>query len=167
MKPAKQYYFCASFLLVWLYSTALAQGDFINSSGQQETMELEGHAEKKYIMKLDAPSPSRKYCQASIAIEYLQKNTSAIVDMTLENPDCAASSGSYTTAIRIRDERNESQTIEFDETWQREDDQSLANRREYFIGDNVDLISVRIRKSKCECVEIPDEVGESKEPTPE
>ena len=165
MKPYIQYVFYARFLLIFPCTTALAQDDFINSSGQQESTEIEGHAEKKYTIKFDAPSSARKYCRSSIAIDYLQKNTAAIVNMTLENLDCTASSGSYTVAVRVKDENNESQTIEFDETWLREDDRSLANRREYPIGNDIDLISVRIKRQKCVCAEIVDEANESKDPT--
>jgi len=65
-----------------------------------------------------------------------------------------------------RDENNESQTMSFDETWQREDDQSLESRQDYFIGENVDLINVRVKKPKCGCTEIADEVSNPYEPTP-
>jgi len=128
-------------------------------------METEGHAEKKYTIKFEVAAPARKYCRSSIAISYLQKNSAAIVDMTLDNLDCAASNGSYAVALRVRDENNESQTIEFAETWQRNDDQPLVNQSQYFIGDNVDLISVRIKKAKCVCAALADEVNDSAEPT--
>jgi len=129
-------------------------------------MKVEGHVEKKYIMKLEAPTSAKKYCHVSVDISYLQKNTSAIVDILFDNPDCAASSGSYTVAVRVRDENNESQTTSFDEMWQREDDQSLESRQDYVIGEYVDLINVRVKKPKCVCTEIADEVSNPYEPTP-
>ena len=166
MKTAVNTCSFASFLLVFLQSPTIAQDDFINSSGQQEAMKLEGHVEKKYVMKLEAPTSATKYCHVSVDITYLQKNTSAVVDVVLENPDCAASSGSYTVAVRVRDDNNKSQTLSFDETWQRDDDQSLETRQDYFIGDNVDLVNVRVRKLKCACSGLADEVGHTEDLTP-
>lgn len=146
---------CCGFLLLCLCSTALAQDDFINSSAQQEMMKNEGHAEKTYVIKLDAPQATKQYCHVSVNIDYLQKNTNAVVNLSLENPDCAASSGSYTVALRFRDENNNSQNVEYDETWQREDDQPLQSQQSYYIGENVDLINARVRKPNCVCNAIP------------
>ncbi len=129
-------------------------------------MKVEDHVEKKYVIKLEAPTSAKKYCHVSVDISYLQRNTAAIVDVILINPDCAASSGSYTVAIRVRDENNEAQNMSFDETWQREDDLSLESRQDYSIGENVDLINVRVKKLKCVCNEIADEESNPDEPTP-
>jgi len=129
-------------------------------------MTVEGHVEKKYVMKLEAPTSATKNCHVSVATSYLQKNTLAIVDVVLENPDCAASSGSYTIAVRVRDENSELQTLSFDETWQREHDQSLETRQDYFIGDNVDLVNLRVRKLKCICSGIADTAGDASESIP-
>lgn len=127
-------------------------------------MKNEGHAEKKYVIKLEA-TPARTYCHVSVNIGYLQKNESAIVDVTLDNPDCAASSGSYAVAVKYRDQNNDSQTVEFEETWQRDDDEPLETRKDYYMGDNVDLISVRVRKPKCVCSEIQAEGNDELPPT--
>ncbi len=154
MNSTYRYIFCAGFLMVCVCPTSFAQDDFINSSGHQ-TMKNEGHVEKKYVMKLEAPMSSKKYCHLTVDIGYLQKNTSVIVDTTLENPDCAASSGSYRVAVKFRDENSELQTVEFEETWRREDDQPLATRQEYYIGENVDLINARVRRPQCLCAIMP------------
>jgi len=165
MNSNYRYILCSGFLLVFLCSTSIAQDDFINSSGQQETMQNEGHVEKKYVFKLETAPPPKKYCHVSVDIGYLQKNADVMVNMTLENPDCAASGGSYTVAIKFRDENNELQTAEYEETWERQDDQPLQSRREYFIGENVDLINARVKRLKCVCAAIRGEGSDTLPPT--
>ena len=91
--------------------------------------------------------------------EYFQTNTVAVVKSTLSNPDCGASSGEYTLLVRFSDANNEAQSLEYAETWQRADDQDIESRKEYFIGDNVDLVTVRSRKLRCIC----DNAGEEGE----
>jgi len=167
MKSNTQHLFYSFVLLVSLCSNAVAQGDFINSSGQQQVMKNEGHVEKKYVVKLETRASSKQYCHASVEIGYLQKSTNVIVDMTLENTDCAASGGSYTVAVKFRDGNRELQTVEFEETWQREDDQSLQSRQEYYMGENVDLINARVKRPKCVCVPIPTEGTDTLPLTPD
>lgn len=155
-----------SFLLLCLCSTAMAQDDFIDSSGQQEMMKIEGHTEKQYTMKLETSPATKKYCHVSVNIDYLRKNTDVIVNMALDNPDCAASSGSYAVAVKFRDENNNSQTVEYEETWQREDDQPLQKRQSYYVGENVDVINARVKRPSCVCAAIPSEESDALPPTP-
>ena len=75
------------------------------------------------------------------------------VDAIITNQDCAASSGSYTVAIRVLDADNNSVEHEFEETWQRVDDQQIVTTTSYPIGKNVDLRRVRARNLSCTCVE--------------
>jgi len=156
----------AGFLLLCLCSTAMAQDDFVDSSGQQEMMKIEGHTEKQYTMTLETSPATKKYCHVSVNIDYLQKNTDVIVNMALDNPDCAASSGSYAVAVKFRDENNNSQTVEYEETWQREDDQPLQKRQSYYVGENVDVINARVKRPNCVCVAIPSEESDVLPPTP-
>ena len=167
MKSSHRRFFCSGVFLLCLCSNAFAQDDFINSSGQQQVMKNEGHAEKKYVIKLETTQATKEYCHVSVDISYLQKSTNVIVDMTLENTDCAASGGSYTVAVKFRDGNSELQTVEYEETWQREDDQSLQSRQEYYMGENVDLINARVKRPMCVCVPIPTEVTDALPLTPD
>jgi hypothetical protein len=92
-------------------------------------------------------------CQADIGVQYHQRNTAARVEGTIENKTCAASSGEYSVAIRIKDEAGESKTLEFRESWQRSDDRPISVATDDPIGANVDLVSVRARSLHCVCAE--------------
>lgn len=134
-----------------LVSTSLSQ----DIPDQQEEQGQSGrHAEKKYIIKLET-TPHKQYCQASSSIEYFQSDDVATVTGEIRNEDCATSSGTFTMNVRFRDSDGELHDLEFEETWQREDDQSITFDREYVIGKNVDLVRVRTRRMKCVCAEIP------------
>jgi hypothetical protein len=109
-------------------------------------------------MKLSTTPPENPRCEAQLQFSYIQKNTVAEVDSTLNNPDCGASGGDYTIRVRFKDENNELQSLEYPETWRREDDQPIEQRKEYFIGENVDLVSVRPRKLQCKCDAAEEEV---------
>jgi hypothetical protein len=88
-------------------------------------------------------------------VEFFQRNTLARVTGTLENRTCAASTGEYSVGVRIKDANGESKTIEFREQWERADDKPVSIARDYPIGDNVDLVSVRTRSLRCTCTETP------------
>ena len=143
------------FLLTLIPVATLAAAEQIDSSGQEERMRVEGRVEKKYTLQLDAPE-GKNYCQAQIWTGYIQKNTIAWVEGEIENPDCAASAGEYTVAIRYRDEDGEVHNVEHVESWQRDDDQNIIFQGEYHIGENVDLMRVRARKIVCICAEPAD-----------
>lgn len=128
----------------------------------QEEEESKKHREIHYRMTIGTTPPGNPRCEAQLLFTYIQKNTVARVDSELTNTDCAASSGDYTIRVRFRDENNELQSLEYPETWRRDDDQPIELLKEYFIGENVDLVSVRSRKLQCVC----DTAGEEGE-TPE
>jgi hypothetical protein len=90
-------------------------------------------------------------CAAQIELQYLQKNTLANVEGTIENEMCAASSGTYVLSIRTRDGNSELTTQEFTETWAREDDKAVAFESDYEIGENVELVRIRAMKITCTC----------------
>ena len=128
----------------------------------QEEKESKKHREIHHTMTISTTPPENRRCKAQLQVSYIQKDTVAEVDTTLNNTDCAASGGAYTILVRLRDENNELQSLEYPETWRRDDDQSIELRKDYFIGENVDLVSVRSRKLQCIC----DAAGEQEE-TPE
>jgi hypothetical protein len=90
-------------------------------------------------------------CQPTMSIMYEQRNDVARVEGTIENPACAACTGDYTIAVRIRDASGESKTIEFPGTWQRADDRPVTFTTDYPIGANVDVVSVRSKSLHCVC----------------
>ena len=139
-------------LRVLKYLLVLAVGiGSTHAVSAQEEKESKKHHEIRYKMTISTTPPAEQPCEASIYFTYIQKNTVAVVDSTLSNADCAASSGEYTLLVRFRDENNEMQTLEYPETWHRDDDQEIELRKEYFIGENVDLVTVRSRKLRCIC----------------
>jgi len=123
---------------------------------QQERTQFEAHSEKTFTVTLEA-KPHTLYCKATTSIEYYQSDDVAKVSGEIANEDCAASSGEYTISIRIQNEEGERADFDFEETWQREDNQTISFKREYPIGKNVDLKRVRARKTRCVCAEIPGE----------
>jgi hypothetical protein len=128
----------------------LACAPIAGAAQQQQQMRVEKNMEFKTEMTLKAESKSA-LCSARVEIEYNQKNTVAWAAGTLDTPDCAAASGTYTIAVRYRDEAGEVHNVESEESWGRSDDQPVHFAGEYEIGENVDLIRVRVRKVRCEC----------------
>jgi hypothetical protein len=102
-------------------------------------------------------------CNATMEIEYEQRNTVARVEGKIENPSCAACTGEYTIAVRIRDESGEFKTLEFPGKWQRADDKPVKLAADYPVGANVDVVSVRARGVHCVCTEPPASTGNAKE----
>ncbi|HUO67303.1 MAG TPA: hypothetical protein VMV37_07195 [Gammaproteobacteria bacterium] len=92
-------------------------------------------------------------CNATVEIDYTQSNTTAKVDGTIANEDCAACSGDYTIAVRVRNENGEVQTLDFHETWARSDEKPLRFTAQYPIGENVDLLGVRPVRVTCTCAD--------------
>jgi hypothetical protein len=137
--------------LSYLIVIAVGIGNAQAISAQEEEQESKKHHEIRYKMTIRTAPADEQKCEASIYNEFKQKDTVAVVDSTLSNSDCAASSGSYTVLVRFKDENNEMQSIEYPETWQRDDDRAIESHREYFIGDNVDLVTIRSRKLRCVC----------------
>ena len=135
------------------YST-LAKDAAIEQSNTVQSNKIETHLEFEHTMTLEMKPPPSHRCQVRVTMDYLQKDTVAKVDSLVENKDCAASSGSFTVSVRIRDENGEMQKVEYDETWQREDDQPITISKEYFAGENVDIIRVQARKLQCLCAEV-------------
>jgi hypothetical protein len=91
-------------------------------------------------------------CQATLALSYVQRNTIANVEGTIENTMCAASSGDYELAVSVSDgSGGDPKVLEFIEKWQRSDDQSIKFSANYPIGENVELLRVRSRKVHCTC----------------
>ena len=67
---------------------------------------------------------------------------------------CAASSGEYKLVVSVRGNHG-LQTLEFVESWQRQDDQPVKFSAAYPIGADVDLVRVRAVQRKCTCADEP------------
>jgi len=106
--------------------------------------------EKRVPVKLEYDSGS---CKAELRIEYLQKNTDAHVKSDLSNEDCGASSGKYRIRIRYKDAEGELGLLEFEETWDRDDNVTVTSEKDYFVGDDIDIIRVNTRGLSCSCKE--------------
>ena len=92
-------------------------------------------------------------CKAELLLEYFQKGTEAHVKTTLTNEECGASSGNYTIRVRYKDAQGELGLAEFEEAWNRDDDGMVINEKDYFVGDDVDIVRVNSRRLSCNCTE--------------
>jgi len=91
-------------------------------------------------------------CKADLNLEYFQKGTDAHVKSTLHNDDCGASSGNYTVRVQYKDAAGGSKQVEFEETWERNDDSDVTGEKDYYVGDDVDILRVRSKGLSCSCV---------------
>jgi hypothetical protein len=57
-------------------------------------------------------------------------------------------------AVRVRDDSGETKPpVEYMEIYQRSDDQPIKFTKDYPIGENVELVSVRVRNLRCTCAD--------------
>jgi hypothetical protein len=93
-------------------------------------------------------------CEATTLTEYQQRNNVARVTGTVSIAACpAGSTGSFTITARVRDDNGEIRPLEFNETWRRSDAQDHTFNTDYPIGENVELMGVRVRGLKCTCAD--------------
>jgi hypothetical protein len=90
-------------------------------------------------------------CAARLSLEYYQKNANAHVTSTLENDSCGASSGSYVLRIRFRRDSGESEQIEFEETWARDDAAEVVTEKIYPVGDELQITRIGTARLRCYC----------------
>jgi hypothetical protein len=107
--------------------------------------------EQELKLSIDLPAVPTMQCAATTTTEYQQRNTSARVDGAIAISDCTAAAGAYEVAVRIKDESGEDRVLEFSERWQRNDDRDVSFSADYPIGENVELVSVRLRNLTCTC----------------
>lgn len=111
--------------------------------------------EKELEVPLELPSMTGVQCAATIEVAYTQRDTMVGVEGTIAHNVCAASSGDYKLVVTVRNENRELLTLEFFESWQRQDDQPVKFSGLYPIGENVDLVRVRSVQSRCTCGDVP------------
>lgn len=114
-------------------------------------------SENEIKFSLELPPRETAQCAVSVEVSYTQRGAAVSVEGSIENKDCGASSGEYDLVISVRDESRELKTLEFSESWQRQDDQSVKFSGVYPIGENVDLVRVRPVRLRCTCTDTPPE----------
>ena len=119
---------------------------------EHEPITVTTESEKEVTISITAAPAERAQCRASVATEYLQSDTLVNVAGTIEVEGCAAATGEYTIAARVVDENGQAKTLEFSETWQRDDDRAVTFKADYPIGENVELLNVRARV-RCACAD--------------
>jgi hypothetical protein len=130
---------------VAMLCTATAAADDKEIEAQSATFS------KTFEMKVEQHSTA---CEATAVLEYSQHGADVEVEATIENYDCAASSGEFTIETTVRaDGKMDSDKLSFPETWSRDDENPVVITKRYPIGDNVDLMRVKVRKLRCECSE--------------
>jgi hypothetical protein len=91
-------------------------------------------------------------CEASALTEYSQRNTMARIQGSISIANCpAGSTGKFTIVARVRDESGEVELIEVSKEWQRDDTEDHKFNSDFEIGENVELVSVRLRSLDCTC----------------
>ena len=111
--------------------------------------------EQTLKLSIELPAIPSAQCAATTTTEYQQRNDAARVDGAISISDCTAAAGAFKVAVRVKDESGEDKLLEFDETWQRSDDTDVSFGADYPIGDNVELVSVRVRGLTCTCADAP------------
>lgn len=92
-------------------------------------------------------------CATTTVTEYVQRNDVARVEARVSASNCpAGTAGQFTLVARVRNDSGEITPIEFQETW-RDDSPSVTFKADYPIGENVELMSVRVRDVECTCTE--------------
>ena len=113
--------------------------------------------EQQIKVSLEVPQPEVLQCEATAQTLYEQRNNVARVKGSVSIANCpAGSAGTFDVVARVKDESGEIKPIEFAEKWQRDEAGDSPFTSDYPIGDNVDLVTVRIRNLKCTCAEVPE-----------
>lgn len=113
-------------------------------------LKLESTRSVEYKLRVEKQAKEPVKCRADVTIGYLQFNTRVRVDTTVENKDCAASSGQYEIQLDIAD-TNHTRTIGHVEKWARDNNAPIESTKYYDIGDKVELIRATVRDVTCTC----------------
>lgn len=131
---------------------------FASTAGAQEPGKMESttfRLETELTVTIDPPKVADAQCAADYESSYHQRNTVARVESTIRVQSCTVASGEFTVTLRIKGEDGEIKVIELDETWARTDDMDVSLVADYPIGDNVELVSARVRGRRCTCAAPP------------
>jgi hypothetical protein len=111
--------------------------------------------EMQLKLAIAIPEIRSAQCAVTTTTEYQQMNEAAHVDGKLEIADCNNASGAFKVAIRAEDASGAQKLLEFEETWQRKDNEDVAFTGDYPIGEDTELVSVRVRGLTCTCADPP------------
>ncbi len=114
-------------------------------------------SEKEVTFSVELPPVKTAQCATTIEVAYIQRGTTVSIEGTIDNKDCGTSSGDYNLVVSVRDENRELKTIEFLESWKRQNDEPVTFTGTYPIGENVDLVRVRPVQLHCTCAETSEE----------
>lgn len=143
----------AASVAVALAASTAAQERARRNRADAQTTTL--RTEQELELTIEVPAVPSAQCEATAATSYFQRNTQAHVDTTIASATCPAAAGEFKIALRIRNDAGEVKTLEVDETWQRSELADVVVRGDYPIGENVELVSARVRGLTCECATAP------------
>ena len=114
--------------------------------------EAAAQAEKQAKALREAQLADALQCAATTVTEYSQQASTAHVIGSVSILSCpAGSAGTFDVVALVKDASGASKPLEFHEAWQRHEAGDAPFAGEYPIGDNVELVNVRIRNLKCTC----------------
>lgn len=136
---------------------AAAGGSRLRSNCEAEATATTVRTEQEIKLSLEPPPQlNAPQCEATATTNYYQSNTVARVDGTINFRNCSkGSDGTYNLVVRIKDEKGEINSLEFSNKWQHSEGQDVKFAADYPIGQNVDLVSVRVRDLHCTCGDSP------------
>ena len=141
-----------------VYTCAAAPGGSrVRPNCESETEILRFEMQQRLRFALKPPTIAGEQCGASTTTEYQQRGAIARVNGTLEITDCTAAAGAFTVDVVVKDESGADMPLEFKETWQRSDAENVSFTADYPIGENVELVSVRLRGLSCTCGDVTEE----------
>jgi hypothetical protein len=137
-------------------------GSRVRENCEVETETVRVEQEITLSFKLNPP-PTALQCSASTTTASQQRDTIARVNSTLEIRDCTLASGAFTVALLVKEENGQDKPLVFSETWQRSDDENVQFTADYPIGENTELLDVRLQGLTCTCADAAtasDEIGD-------
>lgn len=108
-------------------------------------------------LAISLPEIRSAQCAVTTTTEYQQMDTAAHVNGKLEITDCKVASGDFKVAIRVADASGAEKVLEFEQVWQRNDNEDVAFAGDFPIGEDTELVSVRVRGLTCTCADPPND----------
>lgn len=109
--------------------------------------------ESEITLRSSMPAIEVATCRATVRLRYDQRNTVVRVDGDVQHDACPVSSGEFEVQVSFRDAAGDMQRLNFSETWQRENGESLAFTQDYLMGEETSLSQVTARNVRCSCGE--------------
>ena len=113
-------------------------------NGERFTVVTKNYAWEKTV-KVPTTTQDKAACEANVSLQYWQQNDIVKVTATIEEAECASSSGSYTVILRTASDDGEKHTQRHTETWSRSNDEPIEKFHKYSMNGAVDLLRVRLK----------------------